>query len=131
MNGQTPSLQDASVRKAVFQAIDPWDYLDTVWTRSGFTSVGIPVRDSGWLLDRQEMRQQFFADPGKARQLLVDSGQELPVDLEVTIRIERTGGENVALEARLLADLTAVGFNPELRRMDPIQFNELVIGPAR
>ena len=131
MNGQTPSLQDASVRKAVFQAIDPWDYLDTVWTRSGFTSVGIPVRDSGWLLDRQEMRQQFFADPGKARQLLVDSGQELPVDLEVTIRIERTGGENVAMEERLLADLTAVGFNPELRRMDPIQFNELVIGPDR
>ena len=131
MNGQTPSLQDASVRKAVFQAIDPWDYLDTVWTGSGFASVGIPVRESGWLLDRQEMRQKFFADPGKARQLLVDSGQELPIDLEVTIRIERTGGENVAMEERLLADLTAVGFNPELRRMDPIQFNELVIGPDR
>jgi ABC-type transport system substrate-binding protein len=62
---------------------------------------------------------------------LVDSGRELPVDLEVTIRIERTGGENVAMEERLLADLTAVGFNPELRRMNPVQFNEFVIGPAR
>ncbi len=131
MNAETPSLQDAAVRQAVFQAIAPWDYLDTVWSGQGFASVGIPVRESGWLLGRPEMRQKFFADPGKARQLLIDSGQTLPVDLEVTVRIERTGGENLALEERLLADLTAVGFNPELRRMNPIQFNDLVLGPAR
>ena len=131
MNSQTPSLQETAVRQAVFQAIDPWDYLDTVWSGHGFTSVGIPVRESGWLIDRKEMRQDFFADPGKARQLLIDSGQELPIDLEVTIRIERTGGENLALEQRLLSDLTAVGFNPELRRMNPVQFNDLVMGPAR
>ena len=131
MNSQMPNLKETAVRQAVFQAIDPWDYLDTVWSGQGFASVGIPVRESGWLLGRPEMRQNYFADPGKARQLLLDSGQRLPLDLEVTVRIERTGGENLALEERLIADLTAVGFNPELRRMNPVQFDDLVMGPAR
>ena len=131
MNSQMPNLKETAVRQAVFQAIDPWDYLDTVWSGQGFASVGIPVRESGWLLDRPEMRQNYFADSGKARQLLLDSGQRLPLDLEVTVRIERTGGENLALEERLIADLTAVGFNPELRRMNPVQFDDLVMGPAR
>lgn len=131
MNSQTPGLSETAVRQAVFQAIDPWDYLDTVWSGQGFASVGIPVRESGWLLDRADMRQNYFADPGKARQLLVNSGQTLPIDIEVTVRAERTGGENLALEERLMADLAAVGFNPELRRMNPVQFNDLVMGPAR
>ena len=131
MNSQMPNLKETAVRQAIFQAIDPWDYLATVWSGQGFASVGIPVRESGWLLGRSEMRQNYFADPGKARQLLLDSGQRLPLDLEVTVRIERTGGENLALEERLIADLTAVGFNPELRRMNPVQFDDLVMGPAR
>jgi peptide/nickel transport system substrate-binding protein len=131
MNSQKPNLKEAAVRQAVFQAIDPWDYLDTVWSGQGFASVGIPVREADWLLERSEMRQNFFADPGKARQLLIDSGQRLPVKLEVAVRIERTGGENVALEERLLTDLTSVGFKPELRRMNPVQFDDLVMGPAR
>ncbi|MCS5665772.1 MAG: ABC transporter substrate-binding protein [Dehalococcoidia bacterium] len=131
MNSQKPNLKEAAVRQAVFQAIDPWDYLDTVWSGQGFSSVGIPVREADWLLERSEMRQNFFADPGKARQLLIDSGQRLPVKLEVAVRIERTGDENVALEERLLTDLTSVGFKPELRRMNPVQFDDLVMGPAR
>ncbi len=131
LNSQTPVFSETAVRQAVFQAIDPWDYLDTVWSGHGFPSVGIPVQESDWLLDRAEMRQNYFADPEKARQLLAGSGLELPIDIKVTVRTERTGGENLALEERLMADLTAVGFNPELRRMNPVQFNDLVVGPAR
>ena len=131
MNSQRAGLKETAVRQAVFQAIDPWDYLDTVWSGEGFASVGIPVREKDWLLDRSEMRQSFIADPGKARELLLKAGQNLPVNLEVTVRTERTGGENLALEQKLIADLTAVGFNPELRRMNPVQFDDLVIGPAK
>ena len=131
MNSQKAGLKETAVRQAVFQAIDPWDYLDTVWASEGFASVGIPVRETDWLLDRSEMRQNFFADPGKARELLLRAGQTLPVALEVTVRTERTGGENLALEEKLIADLTAVGFKPELRRMNPVQFDDLVIGTAK
>ena len=35
------------------------------------------------------------------------------------------------LEEKLIADLTAVGFNPKLRRMNPVQFDDFVIGPAK
>ena len=99
MNSRKSSLKETAVRRAVFHAMDPWDYLDIVWSGEGFTSVGIPVREADWLLDRSEMRQNFFADPGKARALLLNSGQTLPIDLEVTVRTERTGGEDIVLEA--------------------------------
>ena len=131
MNSQKAGLKETSVRQAVFQAIDPWDYLDTVWSGEGFASVGVPVKETDWLLDRSEMRQQFFADPGKARQLLLASGLTLPIKLEISIRTERTGIWNLRLEEKLISDLTAVGFTPELRRMNPVQFNDLVIGTAK
>jgi peptide/nickel transport system substrate-binding protein len=131
MNSRKSSLKETAVRRAVFHAMDPWDYLDIVWSGEGFTSVGIPVREADWLLDRSEMRQSFFADPGKARALLLNSGQTLPIDLEVTVRTERTGDEDIVLEEKLIADLTAVGFNPKLRRMNPVQFDDFVIGPAK
>ena len=131
MNSRKSSLKETAVRRAVFHAMDPWDYLDIVWSGEGFTSVGIPVREADWLLDRSEMRQSFFADPGKARALLLNSGQTLPINLEVTVRTERTGGEDIVLEEKLIADLTAVGFNPEVRRMNPVQFDDFVIGPAK
>lgn len=131
MNSQKGNLKETLVRKAVFQAIDPWDYLDTVWSGEGFVSVGIPVKNTDWLLGRSEMRTSFFADPGKARQLLLNSGLKLPVKLEITVRTERPGGGNLKLEERLIADLTAVGFYPELRRMNPAQFNDLVVGHVK
>ena len=131
LNSRKPRLEETGVRQAVFRAIDPWDYLDTVWSGEGFTSVGIPVREPDWLLSRSDMRQNFFADPGKARKLLLNSGQTLPVDLEITVRTEPNGYHNLALEEKLIADLTDVGFNPELRRMNPAQFSELVIGPMK
>ena len=131
LNSRKAGLKETAVRKAVFRAIDPWDYLDIVWSGEGFTSVGIPVRESNWLLDRTDMRQNFFADPRKARQLLLNSGLTLPVDLEVTVRTDQIGDRHLVLEKNLISDLTDVGFNPEIRRMNPMQFSELVIGPIK
>ena len=131
MNSRKPGLKELVVRQAVFRAIDPWDYLDIVWSGEGFTSVGIPVRESDWLLDRSDMRQNFFADPRKARQLLLNSGQTLPIDLEVTVPTDLIGDRHLVLEEKLMSDLSDVGFNPELRRMNPAQFSELVIGPTK
>ncbi|GIS94529.1 MAG: hypothetical protein CM1200mP22_17660 [Dehalococcoidia bacterium] len=63
---------------------------------------------------------------------MVDSGQELPVDLEVTIRIERTGGENVAMEKSTIGRPNCGRIQPRVTAYEPkVQFNELVIGPAR
>ena len=131
MNSQADALQNQVVRQAVFRAIDPWDYLDTVWEGQGFASVGIPVQRPDWLLERVELRQNYFADPGRARLLLAGSGVALPIDIEVAVLTGPSGQPDPRLEDKLREDLEAVGFNPTLRPMNPQQFDELVIGPAK
>ena len=128
MNVQTPAFSSLEVRRAVLKAIDPWDYLDTLWVGQGFGSVGLPVQSPNWLLSRAEMRSGHFADPGNARELLAESGRSVPVEVELTVRTERFGDIYLDLEDRLVRDLRAVGFNPKVRRLNPSQFMETVLG---
>ncbi len=135
LNSKTPQLQDPTVRRAVFQAIDPWDYLDTVWPDQGFASVGIPVFRADWLLNRSDMRQDYFADPVRGRELLAESGLDLPLDIEVALHaalaVDGSGPQDRLLAQKLEHDLLDVGFNPTIRLMNPEQFDELVVGPNR
>ena len=135
LNTRIAPFQDQAVRQAVFQAIDPWDYLDTVWLGQGFASVGIPVMRADWLLERSEMRQDYFADPVQARSLLARSGMDLPVDIEVALHTglgtNGPGPKDLLLAEKLESDLQRVGFSPTIRLMNPEQFDELVVGPNR
>ena len=131
MNSGADALESQVVRQAVFRAIDPWDYLDTVWEGQGFASLGVPVQRPDWLLERVELRQNYFADPGRARLLLAGSGVTLPIDLEVTVSTVPTGQMDPNLGDKLLEDLEAVGFNPTIRPMNLQQFDQLVIGPSK
>ena len=56
MNVQAPPLDRLSVRRAILNSIDPWEYVDTLWSGQGFVSLGIPVQGQDWLLGRDEMR---------------------------------------------------------------------------
>ena len=131
LNSRSPVLRDQLVRRAVFQAIDPWDYLDTVWPGEGFASLGVPVQRADWLLERVELRQDYFADPVRARSLLSESGPVLPLDIEVAVHFETPGELDPVLQEQIVRDLQAVGFNPLVRPMNPQQYNELVLGPDR
>ena len=131
MNSRSPALAELAVRQAVFRAIDPWDYLDTVWSGQGFVSVGVPVAEPDWLLGRQEMRENYFADPSEGRRLMQEAGVGAGLDIEVTLLAESTAGRNLVLQERITQDLLAVGFNPTVRWMNPEQFNQLVIGPEK
>ena len=128
MNVQSPAFSRLEVRRAVLKSIDPWDNLDTLWAGQGFVSVGIPVQSPDWLLSRAEIRGGHLADPGNARELLAESGWPAPVEIELTVRTERYGDIYLDLEDRLVRDLRAVGFNPRVRRLNPIQFMETVVG---
>lgn len=131
LNTQAPGLQPAAVRQAVFRAIDPWDYLDTVWGGLGMVGVGVPPPQAQWLPERDELRRNYFADPAAARALLQGAGVELPLDLQVSTPASADGTPRPELERRLMDDLTSVGFNPTLRRLTPPQFQALVLGPER
>jgi peptide/nickel transport system substrate-binding protein len=126
INVQTPVFRRLEVRHAVFRAMDPWDYVDTLWSGQGFVSLGIPVQGPQWLLDRAEMRNDYFGDPGVAREMLAASGLSAPVDVELTVRTQESGDIYLELEQRVVDDLRAVGFNPTIRRLNPAQFSETV-----
>ncbi len=127
MNVQASPLDRLSVRRAILKALDPWDYVDTLWSGQGFVSLGIPVQGPEWLLGRAEMRTQHFADPGAARGLLAASGVREPVDIELTVRTEEFGGRYLDLADRIAGDLRQVGFNPRIRFLNPLQFSETVL----
>ena len=124
-NVQSKQLADVAVRRAIWRAIDPWNYVDTVWSGQGFVSVGIPVRSTEWLLDRDEMRGSHFADPGMAREALI--GANAGEEIEITVRTEEFGDVYRGLEQRLTEDLRQVGFNPTIRRLNPSQFSDIVL----
>ena len=127
LNAQSPALHDLSVRRAIFKAIDPWDYIDNYWAGQGYASVGIPVESPDWLLDRTEIRPQNFADPAEARRLLASSGLSLPVDIELAVRTERFENAYLELAERVAGDLQVVGFNPTIRRLNPARYGEVVV----
>ena len=124
-NVQSQQLADVAVRRAIWRAIDPWNYVDTVWSGQGFVSLGIPVRSPTSLLSREEMRGLYFADPGMARDALAEVAGNL--DIEISVRTESFGDVYVGLEQRLTDDLKQVGFNPTIRRLDPAQFSDVVL----
>ena len=127
LNVLSPALHDLNVRRAIFKAIYPWDYIDSYWAGQGYVSVGIPVESADWLLDRTEIRPQNFADPSEARMLLAASGLSLPVDIELAVRTERFEGAYLDLAERIAGDLRTVGFNPTIRRLNPVRFGEVVV----
>ena len=127
MNVQSPPLTQLGVRRAILRAIDPWDYVDTLWSGQGFVSLGIPVQGPEWLLNRDEMRSHHFADPGTAREMLSGMGVAIPEDIELTVRTEGFGQVYLDLEQRVANDLREVGFNPIIRRLNPTQFSESVL----
>lgn len=131
LNAQAPGLEQAAVRQAVFRALDPWDYLDTVWGGLGMVGVGVPPPQAQWRPERDELRRRYFADPAAARALLQGAGVTLPLDLQVSTPASADGTPRPELERRLLDDLSSVGFNPTLRRLTPAQFQALVLGPER
>jgi len=126
INAQTPVFRNLEVRHAVFRAVDPWDYVDTLWSGQGFVSLGIPVQSPQWLLDRAEMRNDYFGDPGAARATLAAAGRSAPVDVELTVQTQGSRDIYLELEQRVAGDLRAVGFNPKIRRLNPAQFSETV-----
>ena len=127
MNVTSPPLTDLRVRRAILRSIDPWDYVDTLWSGQGFVSLGIPVEGPDWILDRDEMRSQHFADPGVARDMLSGAGSSVSRDIELTVRTEGFGQVYLDLERRVADDLREVGFNPVIRRLNPDQFSESVL----
>ena len=104
-------FDDVRVRRAVFQAMDPWQAIEDIWLGAAFVSLGFPPVEADWFLPEDELRG-FFGQPGLARDLLAEAGVETPVPVSIKVG---DFGESYLGHARRIADeMEAVGFDPTL-----------------
>jgi ABC-type transport system substrate-binding protein len=126
INVQNPTMEDVAVRRAVFMALDPWEYVDLTWSGQGSVGIGMPVQHHDWLLSKEQMRSRYLANPSGARDLLVDTGQPLPLEVELAV----ADFEEIYLDLgeRVAEDLRAVGFDVAIQAINPSHYNEILLG---
>ena len=124
MNVSAPPFDNPKVRKAVFKAIDPWDYVRQIWADQGYVSLGIPVKSPDWLLTREEIRGTYFADPTSANQLLRESGLPMPIKFE--LMVADFGNVHLQQGTELDKDLRSAGFDPTLVKVNTFLYQDRV-----
>ncbi len=124
MNQSKPPFDDEIVRKAVLKAVNPWKYVDEIWNGQGIVTLGVPVIESDWLLDQEEMRECCFANPSGAEALLTSLGVSLPVRFDLTVA--DFGAIYLQQADRLEQDLKAVGLEPSTQVVNAVAFRQKV-----
>jgi peptide/nickel transport system substrate-binding protein len=123
LNTSRPPFDDIDVRRAAFQAMDPWAAINGIWMGTAYVSLGFPAMDAGWLLSDTDLRR-FFAKPDTARDLLEAANTGRPNAVSITVG--DFGERYVAHARRIAAELEAVGFAPALEIVDRRRFGEEV-----
>ena len=116
-----PPFDDERVRRAVFQAMDPWQAVQDVWLGAAFVSLGFPPIEADWLLGEEELRG-FAGRPELARDLLRQSGLDTPVP--VSIKVGDFGQRYRAHAQRISDEMRAVGFAPTLETVNRRVFGD-------
>ena len=124
-NLQTTLGGQTDIRRAIFQAIDPWEYVHSLGEGHGVVGAGVPVPSPDWLLPRDTIRDNYFASPTDARELLAGAGVNLP--LRIDIAVADSSQAHLALGKGIAEDLRAVGFAPNLRAIHPAHYNRLLL----
>lgn len=129
MNIQSEPFKNPSTRKAVLKAIDPWNYIDTMWNGIGESHVGIPSGTPESVLDSAQIRNKYFANPSEARLIISQLPPESLLDIEITVA--EFNKFHIDLAQNIAADLDSVGFNVSLRPIHPSHYSEILIDPLK
>lgn len=114
-------FDDVNVRRAVFQAIDPWKANEDIWLGAAYVGLGLPPVNADWLLPEQELRN-YFGSPQTARDMLRNAGAAPP--LPITIKVGDFGESVQAYAERVAEELKSVGFSPTLELVNRRSFGE-------
>lgn len=119
LNTKSFPFSDVRVRKALFFSLDPWRLNQGTGGNSSIVSTGLPLLESGWLLE-PEIWESNFNDQVRARQLLVEAKQEShsPVDLFVA----DFGDSYLRYAERLAQQVENVGFGISITVLNPSDY---------
>ena len=123
LNTATFPFDSRKFRQAVFRAMDPWRDLEEVWNGDGRVSLGIPSPRDSWLLSDDALRTAF-ADPGRAAELMSESGVQPVGPVEITVGLF---GDAYPAQAQRVADaLATLGFESTIREVSTRDFADRV-----
>ena len=115
MNAGQPPFDDRDVRRAVFQSLEPWAYLEGGLTDEEMVGAGVPVVEESWLLDREATQIFFDGEPG--------------IDVQgkvVELVVGDFGNEQLELGRRVNLALQEAGFTSTLTVLNPVEYAERV-----
>ncbi len=115
MNAGAPPFDDGDVRRAVFGAMQPLEYMEGPLAGEETFGAGMPVVKGGWLLDRETVRGYFGGGTG------VDV-----VGKAVELLVGDFGDEQVALGGRIESALREAGFVTSMTVLNPVDYSERV-----
>ena len=129
INVQSEPLNNLKVRTAIWKALDPWDYMDIIWNATGSANPGIPIYSPNHKLSENDIRTEYFANPGHARDLVKDLPDDVQLDISLTV--SESDDEHLQLALRIADDLTSAGFHIETRAIHPSQYWEQLVNPLK
>ncbi|MBM3944516.1 MAG: ABC transporter substrate-binding protein [SAR202 cluster bacterium] len=123
LNASREPFDDPALRRAVFQAHDPWRAVGDMWLGMAYVGPGFPVAGASWLLTREEL-QSYFNRPGLARAAVEAAGGAARTP--VTIRVGNYGQAYIGHAERLGEELRAVGLDVDVELVSRRLFGEVV-----
>ena len=122
LNTSRAPLDQTLVRKAIFNAIDPWKAIDDVWEGLGFVSSGIPTSEPTWELSTTELRNYLGNQEESLN--LIESLPETQISLELTIA--DYGDKYLEYGFYLGKQLTDAGFDITTSVINPTDYPEKI-----
>ena len=129
LNTQSPPLDNLAVRRAIFRAVDPWEYVDVDWWGQGGVGMGMPVYHPEWQLEQTEMLAKYLGSPSVARDILTEKFIIYPPALEIVVA--DLGPDYRQVASQIAQDLDSVGFKASVTAMDPAAMQEMMFGEDR
>ena len=122
LNTRQEPLDDLAVRRAIFRAVDPWEYVDVDWQGQGGVGMGMPVSGPQWQLNQGELLANYLGSASGARDILADNEIVYPPALEIVV--SDLGPAYLRVADRVARDLEAVGFEVNVMPVAPELLHE-------
>lgn len=129
LNTRQEPLDDLAVRRAIFRAVDPWEYVDVDWQGQGGVGMGMPVSSPQWQLKEGELLANYMGSASGARDILADNEIFYPPALEIVAA--DLGPEYRGVAGQIAHDLESVGFDVNVTPVAPELLQEKMFGQER